>query len=151
MRTRPRLTRRPRRGAAAVEFAIVVPLLLMFVLGIIEYGRMLQVANVTTNASREGARYAAQADTTVDAATTYTKDYLSAAGIPNSAVNSVTIEQYSSASSSWSAVTTLSSVSSGTPIRLKVDVNFGAVTWLPSGVLVPNSTVLNGTSVMRKE
>ena len=45
------------RGAAAVEFAIVLPLLLVFVFGIIEFGFLLYDKAVITNASREGARY----------------------------------------------------------------------------------------------
>jgi len=43
-------------GAAAVEFAIVLPLLLMLVLGGLDWGYYFFVAQVTTNAAREGAR-----------------------------------------------------------------------------------------------
>ena len=46
------------KGAAAVEFAIVLPLLLVFVFGIIEFGILLYDKAVITNASREGARTA---------------------------------------------------------------------------------------------
>jgi len=46
------------RGASAVEFAIVLPLLLAFVFGIIEFGILLYNKAVITNASREGARAA---------------------------------------------------------------------------------------------
>ena len=42
------------------------------------------------------------------------------------AVTSVAVEQYSSTTSAWSAVGTLSAVPSGTPVRVKVNVNFGA-------------------------
>ena len=45
------------RGAALVEFTIVVPLLLMFFFGIIEFGLIMYNKHVMTNASREGARY----------------------------------------------------------------------------------------------
>jgi Flp pilus assembly protein TadG len=44
------------KGAAMVEFAIVLPLLLMLVFGIIEFGIMLYDKAMITNASREGAR-----------------------------------------------------------------------------------------------
>jgi Flp pilus assembly protein TadG len=44
------------RGAALVEFAIVLPLLLLLVFGIIEFGFLLYDQAVITNASREGAR-----------------------------------------------------------------------------------------------
>lgn len=45
------------RGAAAVEFAIILPLLVVFVFGIIEFSIMFYDKAVITNASREGARY----------------------------------------------------------------------------------------------
>ena len=51
-------SRQRRRGAAVVEFAVVVPVFLLFVFGMIEYGRMVMVQQILTNASREGARVA---------------------------------------------------------------------------------------------
>jgi Flp pilus assembly protein TadG len=44
------------KGASAVEFALVLPLLVIFVFGIIEFGLLLYNKQVITNASREGAR-----------------------------------------------------------------------------------------------
>ena len=43
-------------GAAAVEFAIILPLLVIFLFGIIEFSIMFYDKAVITNASREGAR-----------------------------------------------------------------------------------------------
>src|SRR5882757_936386 len=51
-----RTCRRNRRGAAAVEFAIVAPVFFLLVFGMVEYGRMIMVQQVITNAAREGAR-----------------------------------------------------------------------------------------------
>jgi Flp pilus assembly protein TadG len=48
---------RKQRGAALVEFALVLPLLLLLVFGIIEFGLVLYDKTVITNASREAARY----------------------------------------------------------------------------------------------
>ncbi len=39
-----------------MEFAVVAPVFLLLVFGMIEYGRMVMVQQVITNASREGAR-----------------------------------------------------------------------------------------------
>lgn len=47
-----------RKGAAAVEFAIVLPILVLLVGGIIEFGIVLYNQQVITNGSREGARAA---------------------------------------------------------------------------------------------
>jgi Flp pilus assembly protein TadG len=51
-----KIWRKDQRGASAVEFAIVLPLLVVFVFGIIEFGLVLYDKAVVTNASREGAR-----------------------------------------------------------------------------------------------
>lgn len=57
----PRHTPRPpRRAVAAVELAFIMPVLLIFVLGIWEVGRLIQVQQALNNAAREGARLAAQ-------------------------------------------------------------------------------------------
>jgi Flp pilus assembly protein TadG len=41
-----------------VEFAIVLPVCLLFLLGIYEYGRFIMVRQLVANAAREGARFA---------------------------------------------------------------------------------------------
>ena len=47
------------RGAAAVELALVLPVLLLVLFGIIDFGRMLNTQLKLTEAAREGARAAA--------------------------------------------------------------------------------------------
>lgn len=51
--------RRTDRGSAAVELALVLPLLLLLVFGVIDFGRMLNTQITLTEAAREGARAAA--------------------------------------------------------------------------------------------
>ena len=57
---RPIATRRHRtRGTTLVETALVLSLLLLFLLGIFEYGRYLLITQLLANAARDGVRYAA--------------------------------------------------------------------------------------------
>ena len=53
-----RRRRSDRRGGAIVETALVLPLILLFLFGIMEYGRYILCAQVVINAAREGCRYA---------------------------------------------------------------------------------------------
>lgn len=53
---------RPDRGAALVEMALVLPLLLMLLLGIFAAARGWQVHNVLDHAAREAARHGATLD-----------------------------------------------------------------------------------------
>jgi Flp pilus assembly protein TadG len=56
----PETGRRHRqRGVAAIEFAITVPLLLLLVLGVFEFGRIFFQYNTLTKATRDAARYLA--------------------------------------------------------------------------------------------
>lgn len=70
------------RGAAAIEFALVLPVLLFLVLGMVDYGWYFFCQLTVTNAAREGAR----AGTTVPGgdggrATATTQSYLATAGL----------------------------------------------------------------------
>jgi len=49
---------RSERGAELIEFALVLPLLLLVLLGIIDFGFLFQRYEVLSNATREGARMA---------------------------------------------------------------------------------------------
>lgn len=51
--------RADRRGAVTVEFAIIAPVLLTLVLGVIEVSRLFETQNILATAAREGARMAA--------------------------------------------------------------------------------------------
>ena len=57
-------SRKTPRGAAAVELAVVLPLLLLLLMGLMEYGWMFLKAQQISNAARQGARTGARADAT---------------------------------------------------------------------------------------
>lgn len=53
--------RKRQRGDAIVELALLVPLLMVMLLGVLELGRIVDAWIVVNNAAREGAREAAMA------------------------------------------------------------------------------------------
>jgi hypothetical protein len=48
---------RKEHGGVAVEFAIILPVLVLLVMGIIDFGHAWYMKQIIINASREGARY----------------------------------------------------------------------------------------------
>ena len=48
---------RSEKGVELVEFALILPLLLLICLGVIEFGRAYYTYNILTKAVRDGARY----------------------------------------------------------------------------------------------
>lgn len=130
--------RRNRRGAAAVEFAIVAPVFFLLVFGMIEYGRMVMVQQVITNASREGARVGVLDGSTTAQVQTAVTNYLTAAKIPTG-----------------SATTTVSpsppsSAGYGGAVSCTVAVGFNSVSWLPAPLFLGGKT-LTATATMRRE
>lgn len=65
-----RLPHKGQKGAAVVEFAVLVGLLLVFLAGIIEFGFLWIESNYIASAAREGARVAAKVPGTDAAAIT---------------------------------------------------------------------------------
>ena len=49
-------SRKPQRGAAALEFALVAPLLIILIFGVVDFGMMINSQAVFANATRDGAR-----------------------------------------------------------------------------------------------
>lgn len=47
-----------RRGVATLEFAIVLPIFLLLIIGILEFGRAVMIHQIVTNAAREASRQA---------------------------------------------------------------------------------------------
>jgi Flp pilus assembly protein TadG len=72
------------RGAELIEFALVLPLLLLLVLGIVDFGFLFQRLEVVTNAAREGARIAILGGSSYTSADVQDRvcDYLEQGGVP---------------------------------------------------------------------
>jgi Flp pilus assembly protein TadG len=127
---RDRFTRRP--GQALVELALFVPVLLLFLGSVIEFGRLSQQSTLAAGAAREGARVAATGgkDTEVAAA----------------------VGQYASALDAAAlrvAVTPATRVS-GQEVTVTVDVPVTLLTPIVSSLIGPVFTV-HGKAVMRVE
>ncbi len=58
-----------RRGATVVEFALIVPLLLVILMGIMEFAWMARAQLTVANAAREGIRFAALGNTSTNVRT----------------------------------------------------------------------------------
>jgi Flp pilus assembly protein TadG len=69
------------RGAAAVEFALVLPLLLLIVFGIIDFGRAYNAQIELTQAAREGVRLAALSQSNVVSRTQAAASPLTSVGV----------------------------------------------------------------------
>lgn len=128
--------RRNRRATAAVEFAVVAPVFLLLVFGMIEYGRMVMVQQVITNASREGARVAVLDGSTTASVTSAVTSYLTAGSITGA---SVTVNPDPPSNAQY-----------GDPVTVTVSIPFSQVSWLPSPMYLGGTTLTSAT-VMRRE
>src|SRR5262245_59630018 len=70
------------RGAELIEFALVLPLLLLLVLGIVDFGFLFQRFEVVTNAAREGARLAVLPGYVSGDVVSRVNTYLTEGGVP---------------------------------------------------------------------
>jgi len=131
-----RSSRRNRRGAAVVEFAVIAPLFFLLVMGMIEYGRMMMVQQILTNASREGARRAVLDGVTASDVAASVQQYLT-----DSSVSGANVQ-----------------VATGAPVppdfaesmTVSVDVGFDQVSWLPSPMYLGGKTLAASTTMRRE-
>jgi Flp pilus assembly protein TadG len=129
-------TRSTRRGVAAVEFALVAPIFVALVFGIIEFGRMLTVQEILVNAAREGARAATLPGETDAQVTTVVSNYLTAAGI--------------SGCTETLSPTLASGPASGASLALSISVPCTTVSWL-GGSTFFNGHNISASVVMMKQ
>lgn len=130
------MCRRNRRGAAVVEFAVVAPVFIMLVFGMIEYGRMVMVQQLLTNASREGARVGVLDGATTASVQTAVTTYLTNASVSGA---TVTVNPNPPSSAGY-----------GAPVTVTVSIPFSQVSWIPTPMFLSGQT-LTASSVMRRE
>ena len=105
------------RGAELIEFALIFPLLLLVLLGIIDFGFLFQRYEVLTNATREGARIAVLPGYSDADVKSRICAYLTSGGVPTTGCPNP----------AWITVTTENlAVPSGPPLSVKrVNVAYG--------------------------
>jgi len=131
--TLQKLCRRNRRGAAVVEFAVVAPIFVALVLGMIEFGRALMVQQTLTNASREGARVAVLEGATASEVTAAVEERLTT-------IDGATV----------TCNPDPAAAAYGDSITVTVSVPFNGVSWLPSPIFLGGEN-LTASTVMRVE
>lgn len=75
--------RQPSEGQSLVEFALVLPVLLLLFMGIVDFGRAVFAYNTLSNAARDGARVAIvdQTDTGISVAAQRAADQATGLGV----------------------------------------------------------------------
>jgi Flp pilus assembly protein TadG len=106
------------------------------VFGMVEFGRMIMVQQVLTNASREGARMAVLDGATTSSVQSAVQTYLRNGAVTNATVN-VSPDPPSSAGY-------------GEPVTVTASVNFNQVSWLPTPMFL-GGQALSAATVMRRE
>src|SRR5687767_10823164 len=86
-----KITKRNQRGAALIETAITIPIVLLISVGIFEFGRAYQTWQVLTNAAREGARVSIIAGKSDDDVRNAVKKYMDVGGLPKAYASDVKI------------------------------------------------------------
>ena len=91
MTRHPQQTRQRRHGAAVVEMALILPVFIMLVFGVIEFGRAMMISQLVTNSARDGARLAILDGSTNQTVSTAVTDFLNQSVGLNPADVTVTI------------------------------------------------------------
>jgi Flp pilus assembly protein TadG len=84
---------RNQRGAALLETAITIPLVLLVTVSIFEFGRAYQTWQVLTNAAREGARVAVLSDSTDAKVSETVRNYMQSGQLPGAATATINVER----------------------------------------------------------
>ncbi|MBO0696901.1 MAG: pilus assembly protein [Zavarzinella sp.] len=138
MTRQPRLTNRP--AAATVEFAFVVPLFFLLILGAIDCGRAMMGLDLIANASRSGCRAGTLPQATNSDVTSAVDAHLSSGGV-SGATTTVQVNGQPA---------DVATARKGDQITVTVSVPFSSVNWLPTSWFFGGKT-LSRSTVMRHE
>lgn len=133
--------RRNRCGATLVEFALVVPVFFIIVMGIFEVGRVCMVTELLTEAARRACRQGVIEGTNSGTIQSTATNYLASVGISGD-----TASVYVNDSPAGS--TDVAAMPAYTEITAVVTVPVANVTWAPTWFVYSN---LSGQYTMRRE
>lgn len=125
-----------RLGTAAVEFAVVSPIMILLTMGMMEMGRVVMVQQILVNASREGARLAILPGTTTSEVVSQVTTELGNQTISGATVTTIPSD--------------LSTAVGGTAVTVQVSIPAANISWIPNPVYTANST-LQAETTMRRE
>src|SRR4051812_11268659 len=127
---RLRTIRKARKGASAVEMAIVAPVFVALILGQIETARLGMVSQLLTTAARDGCRVAVIPGATQSSVQARVETVLAGSGISVGTVTPTCPSPYS-----WD------DAPRGTPITVSLSVSYSSVSWLGTPFFLKNATV----------
>ncbi|WP_432261644.1 TadE/TadG family type IV pilus assembly protein [Cupriavidus sp. TMH.W2] len=153
MLLRARVNRRINRrrfgaGSAAIEFAIVAPVLITIVIGIVYYGMLLALQQVLTLAAEEGARAALRYPAGVSgsgAAATQGARISAAAAMARGALPTSIRNELSSGD----VAQAVPCVSGSTDVCVQVTLNLPTTNILPAVPIVPVPAMLSGSAMVQ--
>lgn len=148
MASRGSANRRRMSGVAAVEFAIVFPLLLALVLGIVYYGTVLALQQVLTLAAEEGARAALRYPLTSNGGTLATTIAQRVLAADTTARNTLPANLASQIGAGSVAQAIACTAPAGTQC-VRVALNLSTQTILPVVPFVPVPARLTGAAVVQ--
>jgi Flp pilus assembly protein TadG len=142
-----RLRRRTESGAAAVEFALVMPILLVIVFAIISFGFLFAQNLALSNSARQAARYAAVETRTCDDVT----DEAVNAAAPLVDLDHSNVEISRSSGTPCSTADSQPCQGSTDKDNVTVTLTYEAKVLVPIVPGLGNSKTLHGTGVFRCE
>jgi Flp pilus assembly protein TadG len=137
-----------RPGIAAVEMALMTPVLFAFVFGIIELSRLGMVAQSLTNAAREGCRVAVLPNDTTSDVQSRLNASLSPFGITPGTISAVDTDP--GTQGVWITPSNWATAPGGTAITLTIRFPFTQVSWIPSPFYL-TSAVITGSATLSSE
>lgn len=108
---------RNRRGASAIEFALIAPIMITFTYGLVEIGRVMLVKQTATHATREGARIAIRPTAETDDVISRVNDELALLSITGATVET--------------EPASLEDAPQGSRVTVRVRIDIGSISWIP--------------------